>query len=127
MAALRTLADSQPEAVRPLEGWPGQIDLRLWIVREGDDWYAVSRDFNVSGMGADERAAVDQTIELVCDYLDLCVQDGMTYREAVRPLSLRSRVRLRTMWLMSPVLRWLYHRWAATKIAVMPAPGAQAC
>ena len=72
-------------------------------------WHAIALDYTIIGRGTSRDAAVENMIELLGDYLELCLRDGVTPTGAERPLPIKWRLELRWRVLVGVVFR-LIHR-----------------
>ncbi len=75
--------------------WPERIKVSIWLVRENDQWSALASEFDVVGMGATEKEALDNLDETLGTYLSSYIAEGASYKEARRPIPWRERARLR--------------------------------
>ena len=112
MAAVNTRAPSEKGVIASPSDWPKVVVVRAWLLGEGDRWIALAEDFDIAGQGRNEREAAENMGELLADYLNLCVSEGMSFAAAQRPVPLRTKLRLRALHAAAP-LRRLHDRLAA--------------
>jgi hypothetical protein len=89
----------------PPPDWPHVIRTKVFYGREDGHWFALDATFDVATIGATEDEALESLLGMVCSYLNSCVQDGMSFAEAQRPIPLRRRAKLRAEALLSKPLR----------------------
>jgi hypothetical protein len=99
MATVDTASDGLPA------GWPDVIRTRVWIGREDDYWYALDADFDIVAQGDSPEAAERQLVEMVQDYLNSCVRDGLPYDQARRPVPRATCLRLDAEFALTRLLR----------------------
>lgn len=105
------MADSGSQQHRQAASeWPREIRIMIWLVQDGDHWQALAADFDVVGQGRSQALALRNLQEHVIEYLDSCIDEGMTYEQALRPIPLREKVRLESGRLMAPIRR-MRHKW----------------
>jgi predicted RNase H-like HicB family nuclease len=75
--------------------WPEQIKISIWLVDEGGDWSALASEFDVVGKGATREAALQNLGETLGSYLGSYLQQGASFKEALRPIPWRENLRLR--------------------------------
>jgi hypothetical protein len=83
-----------------LETWlPDDFEFGLALKREGDQWFALFMDFDVTGCGATRAAAITDAFGLLAAYLEAYFDDGADFSETLRPIQawLRLRIRIESM------------------------------
>jgi hypothetical protein len=71
-------------------GWiPEHAYVHMYGHRRNEDdmWEVLIPEYTVAGQGDSIDAAVRNALELLDDYLVLCVHDGMSFEESRRPIS----------------------------------------
>lgn len=117
MPVMSDQATKQPPA--NAESWPDVVRVSVWLVREQNSWQALAAEFDIVGQGASEGLALRNLQELVVSYLDSCIEDGMTFKEARSPIPARERLRLELGRLLMPLYR-LRHRWVSRDGLIFP-------
>jgi len=117
MPVMSDQATKQPPA--SAISWPDVIRVSVWLVREQNGWQALAAEFDIVGQGASEGLALRNLQELVIEYLDSCIEDGMSFEEACSPIPTRERLRLELGRLLTP-LRRLRHRWVSRDGLIFP-------
>lgn len=84
----------QPPVPETSSDWPERIDVLAFVQREGDHWSALSLEYDVAGMGDSDQAAIDNMLELLADYLNLCRDEGARFADAMRPVPAHVQARL---------------------------------
>ena len=101
----------QPDDALP--AWPKVIRSKVFYGREDDHFFAIDATFDIATQAGSEDDALASLVEMVCSYLNSCVEDGISYAEAQRPIPMRMRASLHARALLSRPLR-----------AVLPSRGA---
>lgn len=117
MPVMTNRATKQPPA--SVSKWPDVIRVSIWLVRERDGWQALAADFDIVGQGVSEGLALRNLQELVIAYLDSCIEDGMSFEQALSPIPLKERLRLEVGRLLTPLHR-LRHRWVSRDGLIFP-------
>lgn len=117
MPAMTNRAAAQPE--KAASGWPDVIRVSIWLVQDGETWQSLAAEFDITGQGSSQGLALKNLQELVIDYLESCIEDGMSFEEALRPIPTRERLRLQLGRLMAP-LRRLRHKWITRDGLIFP-------
>lgn len=117
MTAMTDQAPTQSPTSAP--EWPEVIRVPIWLVRERESWQALAANFDIVGQGASEVLALQNLQELVVDYLNSCIEDGMSFEEALSPIPAKERWRLEFGRLLTP-LRRLRHRWVTRDGLIFP-------
>jgi hypothetical protein len=115
-------AESEGVVEQALRDWPRLLHLHVWLVHQHGQWYAVSADFDIAGMGENEAEAFEQMLELVSDYLGEFRAEGRPFAEARRPLPLAERLKYRAIALASPALGLLRRDEVASEGAFVLTP-----
>jgi predicted RNase H-like HicB family nuclease len=87
------------------EGTPSTIETRIWLGRQDGYFFALSDDFDIASQGETDHEALQQLVEMVCDYLESCARDGRTYAESLRRVPLERRAKLHLRVLITKALR----------------------
>lgn len=88
--------------------WPDQIQMLIWIKREGDGTFgAIVEEFSIAGQGGSPREAAENAADLARSYLQSYVEDGESFEAAVRPISSWQRRKFRAELLWSRLIRRL--------------------
>jgi hypothetical protein len=110
-------------AVTPTEKaaseWPDVIRVSIWLVQDGETWQSLAAEFDIAEQGASQGLALKNLQELVIEYLESCIEDGMSFEEALRPIPMRERLRLQAGRLMTPIRR-LRHKWITRDRLIFP-------
>lgn len=86
---------SQSEDLNRFAGWlPDEVELRIAIKRENDQWFALQMDFDVTGCGATRGDAVRESFELLIAYLHAHFEDGAEFDDTLRPIPRRLRAQI---------------------------------
>ena len=80
--------------------WPQPVVVITWLIPEPEQWVALAEQFDIVGAGASPEAAIANMDELLLDYFELVAEDGGSFADAHRPISLPRRARLRANWLL---------------------------
>lgn len=64
--------------------WLGSRVVKVYLIREHGQWYAVVEDFGLSGVGKSQNAALSDVTGLVEAYLRSYYEEGRPYHEALR-------------------------------------------
>jgi hypothetical protein len=67
--------------------------IRVAAYRQHDQWYAVAEDFNIVGVAATPAEAKVEVAQLVEATLRSYFRDGLTYRDAWRPIPWHTRAK----------------------------------
>jgi len=76
------------------EWLPDEVELRIAIKRENDQWFALQMDFDVTGCGATRGDAVRESFELLIAYLHAYFEEGAAFDETLRPIPRRLRTQI---------------------------------
>lgn len=95
------------------------IRVSIWLVQDGENWQALAEEFDIAGQGSSQGLALKNLQELAIAYLDSCIDDGMSFEEALRPIPAKERLRLQIGRLMMPIRR-LRHRWISREGLIFP-------
>jgi hypothetical protein len=87
---------------------------------ESDLWEAVIPQFGIAGQGADDRAAAQNSLELLDDYLTLVRNDGKSFEEAVRPVGFAEWARIYGEMASATVVARIQHRSARRQLFRFP-------
>jgi len=71
-----------------------EIRVRVVLKPEHEHWSALLPEWTIAGRGDDPRAAAQNAVELLADYLQACADDGVSIDEARRPVPLRWRAEI---------------------------------
>lgn len=68
-----------------------QDDAYLWafVRHQGGQWHATSLDYSLVGSGESPEEALESLRSMAAAYLESCARDGLSPREALRPVPLR--------------------------------------
>jgi hypothetical protein len=66
----------------------------IGVKREGDQWFALLMDFDITGAGATRTEAIEQSLHLLTAYLLAFFDEGRAFKDAVRPIPARLRLRI---------------------------------
>jgi hypothetical protein len=91
----------------PADAWPDVIAIKVWLIAQGGQYYALAEDFDIAGMGASAAEALNDMADLVCGYFTSAVADGLSFEDARRPIPLGERLRFHAIRLVSLPARWL--------------------
>ncbi len=94
-------------ATKPGADWPNPIKISIWLVHEDNQWSALASEFDVVGLGATQKAALDNLGEMLSAYLAGYIAEGAPFRAARRPIPLRERARLKFFQLVTAAIRRL--------------------
>ncbi len=85
-------ATMQFESRLPRDWMPDGASV-LVLVRMNDEgvWESIVPDFNIAGRGDSANDGLVNALELLDDYLSLCVAEGKSFAEAQRPVSVGFR------------------------------------
>ena len=117
MPAMTKPAAEQP--VKRAPEWPDVIRVSIWLVQDGENWQSLAAEFDIAGQGASQGLALRNLQELVIEYLESCIEDGMSFEEALRPIPMKERLRLQIGRLMTPIRR-LRHKWITRDRLIFP-------
>lgn len=93
----------------PNDWLPGDLIIFAVARRVGPNlWEVLMPTFSVAGRGESLAAAVQETVEMLEDYFRLCLSEGLTFNQSLRPL--RGRWRLVTRALIGTLLLKLFSR-----------------
>lgn len=116
------MASNAPKPLRKFDvpegfaDWmPDKLRFKLLLERANGQWYATAESFNISGVGPSEHAAVRDVLDLVNAYLLAHYEDGVSFEETLRPVSLSTGVKIEAK--LGTVLHGLL-RGAADRIPV---------
>jgi hypothetical protein len=115
-------AMTKPAAEQPAKNapeWPDVIRVSIWLVQDGETWQSLAAEFDIAGQGASRGLALKNLQELVIEYLESCIEDGMSFEETLRPIPRRERLRLQAGRLMTPIRR-LRHKWVTRDGLIFP-------
>lgn len=83
------------ESIAPFAAWlPDDFELRVAVKREGDQWFALQMNFDITGCGPTRADAVRESFALLLAYLHAYFQDGAAFESAVRPIPRRLRLQI---------------------------------
>jgi hypothetical protein len=106
MAILEETGKSELQA--RFESWVGDgFDLRVALWPEHGQWFALAMDFDITGQGITRQAAVHQMGQLLGAYLVAYFEEGASFSDALRPVPLPMRAKIRAESLLLSVLRSL--------------------
>lgn len=103
----------EDSAVTITESIPVEVVARP----EEDHWSAVILDFSIAGRGDSPRAAIENAVTLLGDYLTVSLRDGLTVQEARRPAPRGYRTKVRAAILLAR----LRHRATVEWRQILPA------
>ena len=85
-----------PAEVKPVppSGWPELVESPVFTQRRESSWFAICVEFDIAGTGPTEASALREMDELVCDYLNNSLAEGLPYDAVQRRLPLSDRLRL---------------------------------
>ncbi len=86
---------------------PQPFSVQLILRPEHGKWYAMAREYDVTGMGDSPKEAAQEVIELVMDYLLAYFREGSPYEATLRPVSLNIATRIESQFgtILSSILR----------------------
>lgn len=88
--------------------WPDPVWMRVWIKRESDGTFgAIVEQFSIVGQGSSPREAAENAVDLARTYLQSYMDEGESFRAAVRPISRRQRMWFQMEFLWSRLVRRL--------------------
>jgi hypothetical protein len=85
---------SAGDGVGAPSGWPELIESAVFTQKRDSSWFAICVEFDITGTGATEAAALREMHGLVRDYLDHSLTEGLPYDVVRRRLPLSDRVKL---------------------------------
>jgi hypothetical protein len=89
-----------------LETWlPDDFEFGLALKREGDQWFALLMDFDVTGCGQTRAAAITDAFGLLGAYLEAYFEDGADFSRSLRPISTQLRFRIKVESMLAKPLR----------------------
>jgi hypothetical protein len=93
---MTTLEQTPPsEEIPRFAAWlPDEVELRVAVKRENDQWFALQLEFDITGCGATRAEAVRQSFELLIEYLHAHFEEGAAFADAIRPIPRRLRVQI---------------------------------
>jgi len=94
-------------AAKSQADWPDSIKISIWLVHEDNQWSALASEFDVVGLGATQKAALDNLGETLSTYLAGYIAEGAPFEAARRPIPLRERTRLKFYQLVTAAIRRL--------------------
>jgi hypothetical protein len=93
VSAETTPQDHSPAALDEwLEDW---LPLTFARRRDGDRWFSLIEEFDITGMGATPREARDDALSLLSAYLHAHYEDGTPFKETLRPIPRRLKLEIR--------------------------------
>ncbi len=99
-------AQAIAERAARLETWlPDDFEFGLALKREGDQWFALVMDFDITGCGATRAAAIADAFGLLGAYLEAYFDDGADFSETLRPIPAQLRIRIRLESIIAKTLR----------------------
>lgn len=110
---------AESAAVRQ-DQWPNVFAIRVWLLPEDNNWVAVAPDFDVVTQGRDQALALRSLEGMLLSYLDDCVNEGLSFAQAKRPIPLSERIRFYLSWLRSRPSKWLHGRGPAREGLFVP-------
>jgi hypothetical protein len=78
---------------RRLDGWlPADAAVQIVARRNSEfgHWEALFPEFSIAGQGSTLELAIDNAMELLHDYLWLCMEEGKSFEESRRGLGWRT-------------------------------------
>jgi hypothetical protein len=87
-------ADSSAHLAAMVDWIDDDFTGHIAVRREGDHWFALLMDFDITGTGATRADAVTQSVELLCAYLLAYFEEGHAFKDAVRPIPAGLRLRI---------------------------------
>jgi hypothetical protein len=64
--------------------WLGSPLVRVSLIRQHDQWYAVAKDFGIAGVGPTQQAARASAASVLLAYLRACHADGRPFEQTLR-------------------------------------------
>jgi hypothetical protein len=86
------------------------LAMTVAVKREGDQWYALLQQFDITGAGDTRAAAVKEAFELLLAYLHAFYEDGAPFADALRPIPASLELRIKTESLIASVARRVWER-----------------
>jgi hypothetical protein len=94
------------ERAARLEAWlPDDFEFGLALKREGEEWFALVMDFDITGCGPTRAAAVTDAFGLLGAYLEAYFEDGADFTQTLRPIPTQLRLRIKVESTLAKTLR----------------------
>lgn len=97
---------SQSEVVDNFMSWllDAPLDLSVYWKHQDNQWFCMFEDYDITGVGADERSSYRDAVGLLGAYLCSCFVDGLTVDQARRPVPWKLKLEIRRDLLIGGIL-----------------------
>lgn len=96
------------EFAETFHAWlPEWFEITLATRREGDRWFALAEEFDITGMGNSEQAAKRDMLGLLAVYLVSHFEEGHAFETTWRPIPVRLKMVIRRDQMVNRAIRLL--------------------